>query len=111
MIIIDLGDFHFGAMDDPIRTLMISANGGDVKTSIINGRIVMQDRVIEGIDLAEVQRKGQAYFDKMRLSYLERDYRHSTEAELFPPSFRVIERRRQSVNQHDQYPCSNFFGQ
>lgn len=93
MILIDLGDFHFGNLDDPIRTLMISASGQDVQTVIIDGRVVMQDRVIPGVDLDELKRKGQAYYEKMRMGYLERDYKHHTPSELFPTSFPIIERR------------------
>lgn len=67
MIIVDLGKFHFGLLDDPLRTLLISASGSDVKTSIINGRVVMRDRQIQGIDLEQLQLQGQAYYDKMKL--------------------------------------------
>lgn len=91
MIIIDLSGFHLGLMDDPIRTLLISASGQDVKTSIINGRVVMQDRKIDGIDFAELQRLGQAYFNKMKLGYCERDYQHLPEEKLFPSSFPISE--------------------
>ena len=58
--------------------------------SIINGRIVMKDRQIEGIDLEEIKVKGQKYYDKMRLGYMERDYRHLPEEELFRPSFPIV---------------------
>jgi 5-methylthioadenosine/S-adenosylhomocysteine deaminase len=92
LIIIDLSDLHFGALDDPLRTLMISASGVDVKTSVINGRIVMRDRVIEGIDLPAVQRAGQKYYEKMQAGYLERDYRHIPETELFPSAFPIIKK-------------------
>jgi 5-methylthioadenosine/S-adenosylhomocysteine deaminase len=91
LIIIDLNDFHFGLMDDPVRTLMISASGKDVKTSIIDGRIVMNDRKIEGIDFDALQQQGQAYYDKMKLGYCERDYQHLPQEKLFPPSFQMIE--------------------
>ncbi len=93
MILINLGDFHFGNLDDPIRTLMISASGQDVQTVIIDGKVVMQDRVIPGIDLDELKRKGQAYYDKMRMGYVERDFKHHTLSELIPSSFRIMERR------------------
>jgi cytosine/adenosine deaminase-related metal-dependent hydrolase len=92
MILIDIDDFHFGNLDDPIRTLMISASGSDVKTVIIDGKVVMQDRVIPGVDLDEIKHKGQAYFEKMRAGYLERDYRQHASGELFPSSFPIRER-------------------
>lgn len=90
MIAVDLDDFHMGAVDDPIRTIFMCGSGKDVKMSIINGRIVMKDRQIEGIDLEEIKVKGQKYYDKMRLGYMERDYRHLPEEELFRPSFPIV---------------------
>ncbi|MED1949616.1 amidohydrolase family protein [Brevibacillus centrosporus] len=92
IIVVDLDGFHIGPVEDPIRTMIMSGSGRDVKMSIINGRTVMRDRQIPGVDLEEVRIKGQTYFDKMRFSYLERDYQQLPEEELFQPSFRVIEK-------------------
>ena len=60
-----------------------------MKMSVINGRTVMKDRQIEGIDLEELKAKGQKYYDKMRLGYVERDYCHLPEEKLFRPSFPI----------------------
>ena len=90
MIIIDLDDLHIGTMDDPIRTMVLNASGADVKTSIINGRIVMQDRKISGIDVDAMHEQAQNYFEKMKHAYSERDYLRRPVETLFPPSFRTI---------------------
>ncbi|MGG1661942.1 amidohydrolase family protein [Brevibacillus sp. NRS-1366] len=90
IIAIDLDGFHMGTIEDPVRSLIMSGSGRDVKLSIINGRTVMKDRMLPGVDLEEVKAKGQRYFDKMRLGYVERDYQQLGEAELFAPSFRVV---------------------
>lgn len=79
-----------GTIEDPIRSLIMSGSGRDVKLSIIAGRTVMKDRLLPGVDLEEVKAKGQRYFDKMRLGYVERDYQQLGEAELFAPSFRIV---------------------
>jgi cytosine/adenosine deaminase-related metal-dependent hydrolase len=89
LIAIDLDGFHLGPIEDPIRTLIMSGSGRDVKLSIINGRVVMKDRLIPGLDLEEIKAKGQRYFEKMKLGYVERDYQQLGEEELFTPSFRV----------------------
>ena len=89
MIAVDLEDFHMGAVDDPIRTIFMCGCGRDVKMSVINGKTVMKDRTIEGVDLEEIKAKGQKYYDKMRMGYMERDYRHLSEDELFRPSFPI----------------------
>lgn len=94
MIAIDLDGFHMGTVEDPIRTMIMSGSGRDVKLSIIGGRTVMKDRLIPGLDLEEVKAYGQRYFDKMRMGYVERDYQQLGEEELFAPSFRVLKKTR-----------------
>jgi 5-methylthioadenosine/S-adenosylhomocysteine deaminase len=91
MIAIDLDGYHMGVLDDPIRTMFVSGSGRDVKLSIINGRVVMKDRLIPNLDLDKIKQKGQKYFNKMRKGYLERDYQQLPENELLPPSFKVVE--------------------
>lgn len=92
IIAIDLDGFHMGVMDDPIRTMIASGSGRDVILSIINGRVVMKDRVMANLDMDELRHKGQMYFNKMRKGYFERDYQQLPENQLFPPSFRYVER-------------------
>lgn len=94
IIAIDLDGFHMGPIDDPIRTMIMSGSGRDVKLSIIGGRIVMKDRQIPGLNLQEVKEKGQRYFEKMRLGYVERDYQQLGEEELFVPSFPVRNKKQ-----------------
>ncbi|MED4781827.1 amidohydrolase family protein [Brevibacillus choshinensis] len=89
LIAIDLDGFHLGPIEDPIRTLIMSGSGRDVKLSIIGGRVVMKDRLIPGIDLEEIKARGQRYFEKMRQGYVERDYQQLGQETLFAPSFRI----------------------
>ncbi|MDN3017015.1 amidohydrolase family protein [Paenibacillus sp. BSR1-1] len=91
IIAIDLDGFHMGVLDEPIRTMIASGSGRDVKLSIINGKIVMKDQKIPNLDLDKIKTKGQQYFNKMRKGYLERDYQRLEENELFPPSFKVVD--------------------
>jgi 5-methylthioadenosine/S-adenosylhomocysteine deaminase len=92
IVIIDLNDLRLGVIDDPLRCVIMCGSGIDVKTSIINGRIVMRDRKIEGVDLDKLRANGQLYFDKMKLGYCERDYMHIPQEKLFPSSFQRIEK-------------------
>jgi 5-methylthioadenosine/S-adenosylhomocysteine deaminase len=91
IIAIDLDGYHMGVLDDPIRTMIVSGSGRDVKLSIINGQVVMKDRLIPNINFDEIKQKGQQYFNKMRKGYLERDYQQLPENELFQPSFKRVE--------------------
>ncbi|MCR3955658.1 MAG: chlorohydrolase family protein [Gudongella sp.] len=72
IIVIDLSGFHIGTIDDPLRTLFLSGSGRDVKTSIINGKIVMEDYKIAGIDYEEMKNRAQEYFNKMKEGYAYR---------------------------------------
>ncbi len=88
--IIDLSKLRSGAIDDPIRTLLMNCNGADVHTVIINGRIVVQDGRIPGLDMEQMKAEGQRYFDKLKAAYPERDYQQRPVNELFPPSFHTV---------------------
>ncbi len=92
IIIIDMSGFHLGVHDDPIRTFMLSGSGRDVRTSIINGKVVMQDHQIPGVDLEALQPKAQAYYQKLRKSYQERSIQDLPEEEFFPSSFKTLTR-------------------
>lgn len=83
LIAVDISGFHFGPVDDPFRTMCIAATGRDVVLSIINGQIVMKNRQLPGIDLEELKVKGQHYFNKLKDSYIERDYQDLGKSELF----------------------------
>ena len=89
IIIIDLSGYHIGAVDDPIRTMGMCAAGRDVVTSIINGRVVMKNRVIPGFDYETAQVKAQQYYDKMKKDYLMRSGNKIKPDEMFPPTFKT----------------------
>ena len=92
LMIVDLSHLRTGPIDDPIRTMLMNSSGANVRTVIINGRTVMQDGQIPGIDFATMKAQGQAYFAKLKGAYPARDYKGRSVAELFPPAFRVVER-------------------
>lgn len=90
IIIIDLSGYHIGTVDDPIRTLCLSGSGNDVTTSIINGKIVMKDRIIPNFDYKEAQEKAQKYYERMKASYMGRSMSELSEDEFFKPSFKIV---------------------
>lgn len=92
LILVDFSKLRTGPIDDPIRTLLMNSGGADVQTVIINGRIVMRDGVIPGVDVDDLKARGQAYFAKLKGAYPERDYQQRPVDELFPPSFPIIKR-------------------
>lgn len=90
IIIIDLAPLRVGMIADPIWTLLFNASGANVRTVIINGRPVMRDGVIPGVDVAAMRQRTQDYFEKLQAAYPERASAQVTQAELFPPSFRSV---------------------
>ncbi len=50
--VFDLDRPHLGQVIDPIQTMMLAGHGRDFSTVIIDGRFVMQDRIIPGRDEA-----------------------------------------------------------
>ncbi len=85
MIVIDLQDFELGVLDEPITSLLFNGNGRLVKTSIINGRVVMRDRLIPEVNLDELHQKAQSIFEHMKHSYYLRSSNKTlAETDFFP---------------------------
>ena len=89
MIVVDMDSIHMGPIDDPVRTMFMAGSRTDIKMSIIGGRVVMKDQKIIGLDMEELKEKGQRYYDKMKLGYLERDGFHLPEEEIFRTSYKM----------------------
>jgi 8-oxoguanine deaminase len=91
IVVVDLSPLRTGVYDDPIRTMILHAGGGHVKTAIVDGRTVVEDGAIPGLDVEAMRRRAQAYFARYRAAYSERDYLRRPPDALFPPSFRTVE--------------------
>lgn len=59
LIVVDQRKPHLVPVRNPISNLVYAANGTDVDTVIIDGKIVMQERELKTIDEAEVVEKAQ----------------------------------------------------
>ncbi|EYT82241.1 hypothetical protein CF54_14540 [Streptomyces sp. Tu 6176] len=86
--VVDLSATRTGPVDDPIRTLVLAANGRDVRTVVVNGRTVVDDGALLGARHDDRER-AQAYLDRYRAGYSERDHLGRTEQELFPPTYDI----------------------
>lgn len=87
MTLFDLSAFELGQIIDPIQTMMLSGTGRDFKTVIVNGRVVMQDRQLPGIDLDEYRDRAQKQFDGLIEKYPMRTWKHPPVEQIFAPSF------------------------
>ncbi|MCA9983869.1 MAG: amidohydrolase family protein, partial [Anaerolineales bacterium] len=90
IVIIDLSDYRLGPIEDPIRTLVLMGNGRNIRDVIVDGRTIVKDGQIPGLDVADMQRQARDYFARMRAAYPERDFKRRSVDTLFPPSFRSI---------------------
>ncbi|RIK40896.1 MAG: N-ethylammeline chlorohydrolase, partial [Chloroflexi bacterium] len=79
---------------DPVQTMVLNGTGRDFKTVIVNGRIVVEDHAIPGVDLNAWHRRAQHQYERLIASYPERAHLHPPVEEIFTPSFPV--RRRES---------------
>jgi cytosine/adenosine deaminase-related metal-dependent hydrolase len=71
-------------------TNVVNCIGRDVRTVVINGRTVVDDHRVVGVDQEGLRQRGQSLFQHMRAAYTNRDFRSQPESELFPPSLRRV---------------------
>jgi 8-oxoguanine deaminase len=90
--VVDLSSLRTGPIDDPIRTMLYNTNGSHVRTVVVDGRTVVENGAIPGLDVDAMRRRAQDWFERMKGAYAERDYLGRPTAELFPPSFKTIAR-------------------
>jgi cytosine/adenosine deaminase-related metal-dependent hydrolase len=89
MIVVDLDDPGLGQFFDPIQSLVLSGSGRNVRTVIVNGRIVVKDREIPGIDMAAMHERSQKQFQMLIESYPERTWNHPPVEEIVVPAFPI----------------------
>ena len=90
LIVLSLENSTVGQYDDPVETMAFSMSGIDIRTVVIGGRVVMDQGQVPGMDNSVLRRQGQAYFEKLKESYTQRDYKERSAEVLFRSSFRVI---------------------
>ncbi len=76
IIVIDLsgrGSLRFGPVRDPVKSLVECGVGDDVETVIVDGKIIMEDRKIPGLDIEDLRKQAQASGEKVWASLPEWD--------------------------------------
>jgi cytosine/adenosine deaminase-related metal-dependent hydrolase len=73
IIVVDLSGFHIALIDDPIKSMVYFGNQNDIDTVIVDGRMVVQDGEIPGIDLdklaIEANKVNQRWKENFGLEY------------------------------------------
>ncbi|MDP5228063.1 MULTISPECIES: chlorohydrolase family protein [Arthrobacter] len=85
--VLDLTGTHIGPYGDPIRTLVLNADGRDITRVAVAGRTIVEDRGIVTVDTSDYQERAQAFLDHYIASLSTSDYAHRPTDELLPPSF------------------------
>jgi len=88
LIVVDFDDPFIGQTIDPIQTLLLNATAHTIRSVMINGRFVMEDGVIPGIDDRAYRRQAQAQFDGVVAKYPMRTLGHPPVEEIFSSSYR-----------------------
>ena len=66
IIVVDLQSPHLVPLYNPLSTLVYSASGADVKDVIVNGQILMKERVFQTLDPNEIIERVSAISRKIR---------------------------------------------
>ena len=87
IIIIDLtagGTLRYGPVRDPVKTVVECGVGDDVETVIVNGKVVMENRTIPGLNLDELRSKAQESGERVWASLPESEPLGRTDEEACP---------------------------
>jgi len=91
MIIFSGESMNMVPMRDSVKNIVYNAEMEDVETVIINGRTVVQDGRVVGVDVLEVNREIQKTGEKMWSQLSSYDWAHRSADELSPPSFEILD--------------------
>ncbi len=76
-------------MIDPIQTMMLCGHGRDFSNVIIDGRFVMEDRIIQGQNEPADKARAQAQFEGLMRQYPVRTIGHPPTTAIFSSSYPV----------------------
>jgi 5-methylthioadenosine/S-adenosylhomocysteine deaminase len=66
LIVVDVGGFHQQPIYDPYSVLVYATQASDVVITMVDGRIVMEDRDVLTVDATEVLGTARSYRDRIR---------------------------------------------
>ncbi|MGE0240490.1 MAG: amidohydrolase family protein [Parvibaculaceae bacterium] len=92
IVVWDLANPDLGQVIDPIQTLLIGGSGRDVHSVVIDGRFVMEDRRIPGMDFAADARRAQRQFEGLIARYPDRTFGHPQVSDIFSSAYPVVSR-------------------
>jgi cytosine/adenosine deaminase-related metal-dependent hydrolase len=91
IIVIDLLQVHYGAVYDPIASLVECGSGRDVETVIVDGQVLVEGGKAVGFDESAMLREVQAESEKFWQSVPEWHWTAKTVEEIVPPSYPMVD--------------------
>lgn len=89
IIIVDLTSLHLGLIDDPIKTLVYMANQRDIETVIIDGRIVVENGRIPGLDEEGLAQQVNTISQRQKRGFATQNPLGISMDTLFPQSYPI----------------------
>lgn len=86
IVLVDFDDVAIGPVWDPIRSLVMCASGSNVRTVLVDGRIVVDEGRVLFADENELMRKAQESCEAVWRRFPETHWTGKAMVELFPPS-------------------------
>jgi cytosine/adenosine deaminase-related metal-dependent hydrolase len=84
--VFSLRGLHLGPLFDPLKNLLLAGRGDDCVASYIDGRCVMLDGQVTGVDYPALQRQAQLQYEKLMRSHSDRAFTRPDWKTLFQPS-------------------------
>ena len=88
--IFNLPKLEAGPIDDPMRTFVHFCHGWDCDIVIVDGKVVVEDGSVVGIDEEELASRAQQSWGNYRAGIADRDQAGRSVDELFPPAFPIV---------------------
>ena len=89
IVIVDLTGLHVGLIDDPIKTLVYMASQRDIETVIVDGRVVVEEGRVPGVDGEELARRANEVNQRQKIAFVRQNPMGLSAEDFFPPSFPI----------------------
>lgn len=88
--VLDLAGQHIGPYGDPIRTMVMNADGRDISRVVVAGRTIVEDGEVVTVDTTGYRARAQEFLDQYIASLSVSDHAKRPTHQLLPPSFPLL---------------------
>jgi 5-methylthioadenosine/S-adenosylhomocysteine deaminase len=91
LLVIDLRKMHFGAIHDPIKSLVDAGDASDIRTLVVNGKTLIDDHQAVVVDEKRLLADAQVAAERSWAATPEWHWNRATADDVAPMSYRVVE--------------------